>query len=200
MIEHKVVMVDIDGVLADFIWSFTSLLANLFGGRPYHTWEQWDWGTINGFTREQVSEAWDTVRGSRSFWVGVPDLLSSDGVPEVEGVRLLWREAVKGHIDLYLVTSRVGSTAKAQTEMWLRERNIYHPTVIVSGLKGFVARGVGATAAIDDSPAQLRSIYEHSPKTVVSVRDWAYNRCVEGYVGTRVGSVQEFVKQLEVVG
>lgn len=104
--------------------------------------------------------------------------------------------AIENHeLDLYFVTSRVGRTAKAQTEMWLRERGIYHPTVIVSSEKGLVARAVGATHTLDDSPKQIRQMYEESPETSVYIMARKYNRCVEG---AKVNSVAEFVQRLEV--
>lgn len=189
-------MLDIDGVLADFTLAFTRLMAaqHNYKEKPtYGTLEETDWHSFQGYTAEDINQAWEHVKKSDRFWEDVPPI-----EPDLdEAAHLSWRR----DLDLYFVTSRpVGIRAKHQTETWLELNEVACPTVIVTGSKGHIAQAIGATHMIDDKPSNLMAVWEHSPSTETFLVKRGYNTELHGYPKARlVSGMGEFVEVMDGV-
>lgn len=205
MSKHgKVVMFDVDGVLAHFLLSFSKLAQTFDPSVPLLTNDQAD--PTNGIYQQErwdfdpkiispklVDKVWQEIKKLEStFWLQVDSLQS---------------QAVYDHIasvcrqrDVYFVTSRPGVWAKPHTEAWLRMRGIDRSTVIISSLKGEVARSLEADYSIEDKAGNAVMIKYWSPKTKSYILDWPYNRWNQDILGSqvrRVSTVEEFLTDVE---
>ena len=148
----KTILLDIDGVLADFVLGFRQLANQRYGVPVYGTMEQLDW-SFPDLTVAQQNHLWTEIRESKTFWRDLPVLPTNV---------LLLEDAVDNH-RVYFCTSRPGDSAQYQTAAWLDEKfYITYPTVIVSSEKGRVAAGVGANFALDDKVEHIRQIQRDS--------------------------------------
>lgn len=189
----RTVILDVDGVLADFVWGFMSLAYRKFGVpvAVYGTIHQAQWDTFHGLSRSQVSEVWQDIKESPDFWYALPRLATPS---DFSKVRDLCSRA-----DVYFVTSRPGRDSKVQTEDWLKSYDIDNPTVIVSSRKGEAAMVVGAHAMLDDKPGNVIFTQYYSPKTFPYIIDRPYNRFDSSVIGSKVArvySVGEFVDRV----
>lgn len=187
------VMMDIDGVLADFVNGFTRLGNELFGLPVKDNRDQgeWSWTGSRWCTQEQEGAIWKAIRSSDTFWSGLKPL---DNVGD-ETLDVIADEHRRQPI--VFVTSRVGDTAWEQTIEWLEDRGIRRPLVVVSSrelTKPSICRGLGLQIAIEDAPAQLAVLYEAGIETVKVA--WPYNAgCEARYT---VGSVGEALDLLDI--
>jgi hypothetical protein len=168
-------MIDVDGVLADFVAGF-SLLAHLKYNLPKKTNEEqesWDWVASGYCTREQESALWNDIRASRTFWATLPTLASVTP----RGLEMLQRYHATE--PLIFVTSRCGLTAWSQTITWLQDRGIHEPLVVIANKhhpKPEICKTFGLEAVIEDSPMVLEDFYRnHKGVELVKIAT-AYNR------------------------
>ena len=187
--KSKVIMFDIDGVIADFVGSFTRLATGLgYLDKPFSTDEQesWDFEQID---RTNYKDLWKRVATSDTFWLGLQPL------PDVSFAAI--NELQWGN-DVYFVTNRPGIRTKVQTEVWLKRQGIESPTVIVSARKGEVAKSIGATLAIDDKAGNAAFIKYYTDNATDSyLIDRLYNQFPHKSLGskvTRIKTVGEFLQ------
>ena len=108
----KRVMVDVDGVLADFVRGFTMLAWTMFGSPVQSVFDKQQWHGFDGLDKNQVDEVWKHINASPTFWESLPLCVTPD---EMDRLDDLTAEA-----DVYFVTNRGSSkSAKRQTENWL---------------------------------------------------------------------------------
>lgn len=128
---QKVIVCDVDGILASFESAWEPLLARIAGESRLPTgWQndpgfppEWDWD-IRAYGKEIVDKAWMEVKQSPKFWLGLKPM------PEtVECCKMLETLQRKGH-QLYFLTSRVGLAVQRQTQEWLYQQGINYPNVI----------------------------------------------------------------------
>ena len=146
----SVIICDMDGVLSDFNTGFSYLL------RPHkvpyledffpHCWE---WPQYYGVPQEVIEKAWNEVRLCGTFWRSLPPYPTA-----WEDIRSLQRLATQGHW-VYFVTTRIGKTAKQETEGWLWQHGMDGATVIVTDKKHLVSEAVKADLIVDDKPSNL---------------------------------------------
>lgn len=186
-------MVDIDGVMADFVHGFTRLGEELYGLPVISNGEQedWSWSGSGWCTPEQENEIWETLKIRRTFWRYLPTLsnVSKADLALVASVHLTQ--------PLVFVTSRPGLMAWQQTVDWLEEREILEPLVVRTTRtlrKSTVCRNLGLSAAIEDSPAQLEELYKAGIETV-KIR-WPYNRLARAWC--TVASLREALERFDV--
>src|SRR3990167_10831255 len=130
MILHKKILFDMDGVIADFIASYTKLANKLFGldqfgelTRPSKKWRMTDSGYV---TKEQDDAIWAVIKNPDShFWFDIPPLVGKETLQKID--RLCFEN------DVYFITNRYGAAAKRDTERWLKWHGIGLPTVVVTG-------------------------------------------------------------------
>jgi 5'(3')-deoxyribonucleotidase len=185
----SVLVLDCDGVLADFVRGFMTKANGIYGTPIYGTLEQKSWDKFEGLTEEQVAWVWDEIKKDPEFWVNLKPLATRH---EFDKIIVMQRA---GH-DIYFVTSRPGINTKRQTEQWLHYLGIAIPTVLVSSSKGEAAKVLGAHALLEDKAGNAVVTQYLSPKTVPYLIDRQYNRYDSSVVGSkvkRVKSVAEFL-------
>lgn len=186
------VVLDVDGVLADFILGFTTLANRMFGTPVYTTLEQKAWDSYEGLTDAECTQTLEAAKLSPTFWQDLPPLAS----PE-ELARLAFVAAAH---DLYFVTSRFGVGAKVQTEAWLRRHGVPSPTVIVSDAKGEVAKAVRAEILLDDKAGNAVFTQYYSRTTAVYLLDRPYNRFDPAVLGSKIIRVRTLLEFFERSG
>ena len=190
---RKVLVIDIDGVLADFVYGFTSLANSMFGSPVYGVDAQEVWDELAGLSRKQMSETWDALKADHHFWFNLPSCATAGDWEAVENLSY--------SNDVYFATARVGVGCKAQTEGWLAHHGIEYPTVVITTEKGDFARAVEADAVLDDKPGNVLCV-QYLSKAVPYILDRKYNQFDAAVCGSkvvRVQSVSEFARKIEPV-
>lgn len=174
---------DLDGVLADFVTSFSHLFMEMFPhvklpvGQPDYP-PCWDFPQFYGGTAGEQHAALVASRMSIDFWAKLPPLENAwDDIWELSKL------AGKGH-EVYFITDRKGVDVKGQTERWLRRFGYVIPTVLISANKHAVYSGLNLDVMIDDKPENLRGAAV--PGLFLFNNPW--NRSCEDF--TRVYSVR----------
>lgn len=184
---------DVDGVLASFEHGLAPILTKLTGiefpvgtvGFP----SVWDWDLAAGVTRLQQAEAWETIKTSKTFWLDLP---AHSGASEF----LRWISLLPQH-DIYFITNRMGQNPKFQTERWLKHWGFQgHPTVLISGKKGYVCNALGVDLYVDDKTENCFDVNNLSPKTTCFMLQRPYNRSIGGRRGT-LADFTEAIKELK---
>ena len=190
----KRMMIDVDGVLADFIKGFTMLAWTMFGTPVQSVFEKQRWHGFDGLDGKQVDEVWRRINESPTFWESLPLCVTPEEMQELDD---LTAEA-----DVYFVTNRGSSKlAKRQTENWLIANGIEEPTVIVSGKKGEVCRALDINYSLEDKAANADCITwltDNRTKSFILTRP--YNSGVHAPHSSkvqRVPSVREFLAQVQ---
>lgn len=177
---RPVVVFDIDGVLADFTWGFSGLLEGK--NRSQGTQPTWQYEKASSF---QVSQAWKYIDTSKTFWQGLPPIVTESEAHDV-------CELAKQFSVIYM-TGREdrGNDTLGQTERWLRSMEMPKGEVILRGDKANAIHHLelDVVGIIDDKPDTLVSLFQEGHP--VYARDWAYNRWVAEV--PRVSSVGEFI-------
>jgi phosphoglycolate phosphatase-like HAD superfamily hydrolase len=139
------VIVDLDGVLADFTRGYRTLANKLFNkeqfdtlARPHDSWNDPD------ISPEEDAAIWAEIeKPEANFWMRLDSLLDPN-----EWYRL--SEMARRTHNVYFVTNRRAADAKHQSEYWLNNYAINNPTVILAKDKGAFAKHLNASWAIDD--------------------------------------------------
>lgn len=159
-----VVVVDLDGVLADFCFGFTEMLYR----RPRSNGTQETW-TFDA-TPLQIKRAWARIDQSKTFWYSLVPLVSES---EVSDARHLARSA-----DFVYMTGREerGNDTLGQSTRWLKFLGMPEGAIVLEGDKlAGVRRLTGDVyGIIDDRPRNITRL-QHAGEPVY-VRDWQYNR------------------------
>lgn len=150
---------DVDGVLADFNTSYVSLVRRCTGRDLFASdvVEQiaagvypntWNWPEALGYDyqTEIKGKIWsDYMMKQTSFWenLGIMPEFQKKGDIRID-------QMARDH-EMYFITNRVGSTAKQQTERWIRRWfNVQNPTVLITENKGDAAGVLRLEFYIDD--------------------------------------------------
>lgn len=189
--SSNVILFDIDGVLADFILGYTKLGVKM--GLLQRSWStlsqrEWDMPEIPKAAQNAI---WEKIKADAWFWTQLEPLQDKDVFAEIEDLQV-------SHA-VYFVTSRPGVNVKNQTEMWLNERGIFRPTVLISSLKGQIASGLKATHLIDDKAGNCVYVAYESPRTQVYLLDREYNRFDPSVIGRKVMRIPDIKAFLETV-
>ena len=195
---NRPILFDVDGVLADFVIAYLTLLRDCVPGcediEPYHTGLQkvWDFSIDKNY----IHAGWVIVKNSNTFWMTLPPLVSPGTFARIN--------ALTKKREVYFVTSRSGGhKAQEQTRRWLTEHGVEHPTVIVSKNKGQFARAVDAAALIDDKAGNAVYVAYESPSTTAYLLNRQYNRFDHSVLGSkvrRIRAVDEFLDEIEKEG
>jgi hypothetical protein len=184
------VLVDIDGVVAEFCGSFTKVAAELGLIRtPHCTAEQTAWKFDF-----HVDKVWDEIDARMNWWMTLEPLVSEDEIA-------LLNRAIRQH-EIFFVTNRRngrGLSVEQQTRLWLESIGVdveYNGgaarVIAVPGSKAEVTARLGIELALDD---KLDNLNELAAAHVYSVaRRWAYNTSWPTYVS----SLGKFLEQITV--
>lgn len=193
--NRPVVMVDIDGVLADFVLGFTVLLHHRFNAPIVRTPDQPVWGGFPGVSEVDERVGWEHIRASTTFWRTLPRLATHD-----EALRL---RALQYRTTLVFATARTGNAVVAQTQGWLDEQfGIEKATVLVSARKGELAHALHARYVIDDCIGNAVYAANHCKDlgTEVYLLDRLYNQfdhTASGSPVTRIKTLSQFLDVVE---
>lgn len=161
--------IDIDGVLADFNFQFINFIVTHLGEDrfPEHPFEPptWDYPQHYGYTDAQMDEVYKEIGRSSFFW----ELLKP--YPNIRPVI-----DYANHYPTYFITSRFGVDVKGQTERWLMEHGVIHPTVLISAHKGYSCKAIHATHYIDDRTENCIDVRRDSPTTHCTMIKRAWNK------------------------
>jgi hypothetical protein len=155
-----VVLIDVDGVLAEFNGAMLALLNSIQGtalGFPQDLPEPntWDWFEPAGFTAATKREAWDFVTEHPLWWYRLA------AYPETRAFLVaLYSLYASEQVNPYFVTSRPSANVAPWTRFWLENHGFAAPNVIVvkTGTKHLVAKAVGAVAVLDDHGPNFRGM------------------------------------------
>lgn len=199
MHRPKVVMFDIDGVLADFVLAFTALAKTKYPNVKVVSHRViTNWYFSEAMPREQFDDvSLNEIKKSSRFWEELPLCLNvtTEDLGRIQRLNELHR--------VYFVTSRIesGNTLQ-QTRWWFFRHGITPPNVIMSNKKGEVARVLQADYAIDDKWDNAHCIHwlSDSPQTKSYLIDRPYNR-MPTIVGAqrvrRIQTVKQFLDDVE---
>lgn len=188
--ERPVVIVDIDGVLADFtiemrrrvrqLYPDTGIAIHGAGGQ-----KTWDWSEI---PRYAIDQFWETI--PPGFWRKLPPLYT-----ETDRYALL--ALARDHVIHYMTERR--DTCRGETSDWLWGHGMPYPENLhhVNGkaqhlIDPFTTWRQRVVAVIDDKPFVLQTLIDAD--FPVYARDWPYNRHIS--TPRRVGSIEEFVSKV----
>jgi len=190
----QVVVFDLDNTLVDFRQGFTKEANRLFGTPIFScdTQESYDLHTAMGISEEQAEQVWDACMQNDRYWM---DLKPAIGINVLVAIEQLCATR-----DVYFATMREGIRPKKQSEIWLRNHGIGHPSVIIvrgNGAKGDLCSSIGATHILDDHYEFLSSVRKKSPDTKAVLLNRGYNINKEIHEGiVRVNSVSEFLQDV----
>lgn len=178
----RLIGLDIDGVIADFVHPFGKMAQEMFGVRARPAGAQLQ-GRFNGLTDEQERALWDRIDSDfmGEFWENLPPLVTPGEIEDMHALRS------EGY-EFTFVTSR-HSKSKYATERWLMKHGFVGRLHMMKHKAPYLAEVENLVAFIDDSPAHVEAMRDAQVK--VYLRDWPYSRHVTGV--PRVGSVGEYL-------
>ena len=195
MAVKRVVACDLDGCLVCWNTPFAKLLIKAQGEDLLPPdWERtepewvtcWDWPSHYGYTKISQELAWHEARESGDFWYRLP------AYKEAQVVLDTLNDLVNAdEIDLYFITQRSGSRAKQSTEMWLYDRGLLNPTVLVTGNKIPVLKGLGTDFFIDDRLETVIQAHRAGLSKGVYLLDRPWNRAGRHDAGCPAGDQEE---------
>lgn len=164
--------VDVDGVLAEFNQGYRQELIKVCG-RDHLGGDEppcWHWAEEVGYSKEEDAQAWEAIKGSPSFWMGLRPLLEAP-----ETITILNSLYHQGH-EVYYISHRFGTGAHVQTAAWLMQQGALMPTVLMSGDKGPIAKGLELTHFIDDKPENALEVRLQAPSCKTFLLSKSYNK------------------------
>ena len=192
-LQQKAVVIDIDGVLAEFVMPFKAFINNYFPYRVAPTGAQQDW-QYRGMSRAEWDEVWAHVVSGKWDWSTLPSLLTAGDTFAIQELRKT------GQVCFEYVTNREGPQVQAQTAAWLAREGLPQGRItVVADKVGFIQANVpNVFAIIEDSPANIVKYVEAGLRDKLYIRDWPYNRNIfaefseDDMFTKRVSSVAEF--------
>lgn len=148
-----VVLVDIDGILANFNKGADEILEGYRYPRYTHPSQVPQWNWLKGIGLDSVDSAlWYKIDVSDTFWYQLPSLITPD----------TWAALALTHRDVPLVfaTTRIkGRQVYQQTYQWLREHGIGSPTILLCRSKSDLLGSLSNVAAIVEDNADTVQFY-----------------------------------------
>lgn len=168
--------IDVDGVLANFIRAYESLIVEVNGRDLFPArWPDvlppcWDWPQFYGYTGEEIKAAWTVIKASPDFW------LNLEIIPGARGFLQSVRAHAEQGAEIYFITDRPGIATQQQTSQWLHIFTGMRPSVIVSGQKGDIAAALKLDYYLDDKLENVIDVQKKSPTTTVRLLNFPYNK------------------------
>lgn len=194
---RKIVGMDLDDVLADFMQKFMDIARRLYNVDPTVLPTTWDWDGVQyldgtPLTKEQIEDTivkvWDVVIATPDFWQTLQVMPGVD--PQL--INLL-----DYRTKLYFPTARAvtkgGIDVGRQSATWLRKNFlIAFPTVFVSNEKGPLAAALKYDYFVDDRPSNCEAIKKANPSCKVYLMNASHNKDYVNPDFPRVSCVNEF--------
>lgn len=191
----KTIVFDIDGVLADFSFAFTTLKQKIFGtGKIISDLTQTSWDYTEIMTPHQRTEVWHVLKETHSWWTTL--------LPLVPESIFVWIDNLTINHEVYFLTNRFShmNPPGEQTITWLKKMGISDPRVIVSSRKGEIISAVKADFAIEDNWSNACAIHWMAEGCQTFLIKRGYNEEARKIIpkGIKVvHQVGEFLEQIE---
>lgn len=191
--KTQTIVMDLDGVLADFVAHFTKT-AGIVTAKPLpvtRTDDHQAWDTFPGLSPEDVTKTWAYIAHNPVFWEELPSLFEGD--PHV------LEAALRPH-NVYFATSRKTPGALQASKRWLYTHlGFIQPSVVVTHRKGEFCKVVDADYYIDDKSENVDcAIWMTDGKTKSYAIDRRYNLgryCPHSSKARRVTYLREFIEE-----
>lgn len=187
------ISIDLDGVLANFVYGAIKVANSLWPGKLDFKAEPTGWDFSNLLLKEELDKVFEEIRKTEKFWYKLKPYI--DNIKALQ--TFIWTNK---DVDVYFVTAReetIGKSVLEQTTDWLYAYQLWpnklRSTVIPvkSGkIKHEVMRAVGIEYSIDDYPETVQLCNElPGHKAFLLDRPWNENFDV----GPRVFSLSEYL-------
>ena len=204
--QNKIIAFDLDGVLANFHFSFSLIANGLFGTpviKDINEVRKYRWQDYTSITSKQVSEVWRKIDESNIFWENLDSLINED-----TSKRLI---NLSNDNTLFFVTARKhkrvqGCSIIKQTNKWINKNldGLTGYSVIPTFKKGHILNAIEANYFIDDNVENIIEVSNDAPncKSFLLVRPYnAY--AIEFFKNSRryknfniVYSVEDFLNEI----
>lgn len=185
------IMVDLDGVLSNFVLAFTTLANTLFGKEIHDTHQHTAWTWPPGYiTGAEEMYLWDVIQSTPNWWRDALEPLAT--LQEFGRLNELGKK-----YPVHYVTARVHDDSVVwQTAEWLKKYGVSNASVINEGRKAKVAAALDITHSLEDRYEHYRNIHLRS-NALSYILDAPYNRDEDTFKGSRLKTVSEFLDILE---
>lgn len=186
---RKLLVFDLDGVLAKLTLGLTSLGHDMFGTQIVEDDDQPDWNFDNVMTNEQQTKVWAHIKAHPEFWGTLEPALSA--YYDLEDMRH-YAAPFSGFEVAYL-TNRRGKGVSEVTKAWLWQYGFPYGEVAcvsdkVKWLQDRRRAGRELAGVLEDAPHNLLAMWE------ANLPAWCFSRQYNlDLVGPRVSSVGEFL-------
>ena len=191
--KRRVIGVDVDGVIADFLAAARRDL-NLLFGKPAADVVQTSWAFESlGITDAEDRKFWKHVDSSPNWWLYLPKMPNATLLSDLD----------RSHRVIFITNRKdgVGQPVEDQTKQWIfKHFGINNPTVVLCGNKGPVAAGLGLDYFIDDRPRNVFEVIAGHPVCQTFIYDSTYNREEALAQIPRVKNFDEFAKIIKQGG
>ena len=163
--EPANILVDLDGVIANFAKKFSELCNTKYGDRcvllenstniPFWHWEDW-----YDITVPEILDIWEDIKHTQNFWMTLDILEYWDWVYFRNKLNKL------ESLNVYFITARTeteGYSVANQSAMWLKSHGWDNPFVIQSQKKGELSELLDIRFVIDDKDKNLIDIHNYLP-------------------------------------
>jgi len=157
------ILVDLDGVVANFSKRFTEMCNAKYGDRcpiietskdiPF-----WHWEKSYPITVEEIAAVWADIRKTKNFWNTLEVLNEEDWTYFVNNM------CCRTNVNVYFITAReetAGDSVANQSAKWLNNIGWMNPFVIQSRQKGKLSELLDIKYVIDDKDNNLIEIHHH---------------------------------------
>lgn len=174
------IVIDLDGVMADFLTSFTTLGQEM--GLVDRIWSH------DEHLAPSIQLVWTEVGKRPWWWLGLQPLVNDE---ELAMIRALQEEH-----QIVFCTSRKAGTPhpQVQSREWLAKIGLPEASVICSNRKEEIASGVNASYVLDDSLGVVNRI---GPPCRTYVLDRPYNRKGREDWVREVKRVEKFLRDVK---
>jgi len=146
------ILLDLDGVLVDFVLGFTQEAVALgYLKKPFGTDLQptWDFGYC--LTPKQQMDIWNIIENDPWWWANLSARVDHRIFETINNLQLLNQ--------VVFCTNRKGPKVQLQTKYWLSNNGIINPAVVVTKRKGEVAKALDIDYSLDDQVHNANMIH-----------------------------------------
>lgn len=184
------IMVDLDGVLANFSKRFSEYCREEFGEKypiiDESMIEDWDWTKwYNNIHPGQVEYIWKKIINTRNFWTTLELLNESEWLyflnklnDDTIGHNVTMNPNI-AQLNVYFITARErtkGSTVSNQSAYWLSKNGWDNPIVLESRDKEKLIKYLNIKFVIDDKAENLIDIKKEVPNCNIYAYDVQHNK------------------------
>ncbi|SHJ92164.1 5' nucleotidase, deoxy (Pyrimidine), type C protein (NT5C) [Geosporobacter subterraneus DSM 17957] len=185
------IMLDLDGVLANFTKIFLETAHDMFQTPLVPSVNHWNYSEAGiGLTKEMTRQVWECVLQRENLWEKL------EPIAEEEDLALLREMVGDPNYEFYAITARPqtpGRPVILQCCNWLEKHVCRGISVIPRRDKVKICKGLDIDYAIDDSPVFVQELLEGGIN--IYLQDQPYNQELTGV--TRIYRLKEFLEIIQ---